>query len=206
MSIIVQYHYHMMDFFAHINQVNMSQLWFLHDSSAVLQAHSPPFSIIAASHVATVFAKQVAFQGGSWFQGSSVIWSSKSPLSDANNNSCIPNPTWGTQRLCCLQSRRTQHWWRGWGAFRFMCFVNATCTALTLSLWNVRCRREHSPVWCSPWPSGWRGSASPGRPKHPHSLPYGQQNSLGKPRETWWEHVNVTWGCLAQQGLLLVVT
>lgn len=37
----------------------------LHDSSAVLQAHSPPVSIIAASHVATVFAKQVAFQGGS---------------------------------------------------------------------------------------------------------------------------------------------
>lgn len=85
-----------------------------------------------------------------------------------------------------------------------MCSVNATFMPLTLSLWNVRCRKEHSPVWCSPWPSGWRGSASPERPKHLHSLPYGQQNSLGKPRKTWWEHFNVPWSYLAQQDLILI--
>lgn len=83
-------------------------------------------------------------------------------------------------------------------------YLCATFMPLTLSLWNVRCRKEHSPVWCSPWPSGWRGSASPERPKHLHSLPYGQQNSLGKPRKTWWEHFNVPWSYLAQQDLILI--
>lgn len=81
--------------------------------------HSPLVSNTAASHMSSCIWK--AFQGGSWIYRQLWHEVSKSPLSDANNNSCIQNPTPETQRPCCLQSRRTQHCWRGWGPFRFMC-------------------------------------------------------------------------------------
>lgn len=178
----------------HINQGIMSRFWCLHDSSAVLQTHSPLVSNTAASRLSSCIWKAGFLQGGSQIQRQ--LYNMKFPkalsvmLTTKKSQPRDPKAVLSAEQEDTALLKRMR--------------IFQIYTAHSEPV-KPEVKKEHSPVWCSPWPSGWRGSASPGKPKHLHSLPYGQQNSLGKPRE-WWEHVNVTWGYLAQPDLLLVVT